>query len=90
MNFKIGDRVRVIDSTSVNYGVECSVTSSPRFKRRFDIKSGEFIRRDWIYRVDISDGPWSYTESELESIYDGNETVSWESCIWQPSPVVTI
>ncbi len=93
--FKAGDRVRVIAKDSLHFGEECTVVADARFTRRIDGRTGERMTASWVYEVDLTSQSQlglacAYTEDQLKPIYDGNETVSWESCIWQPAPVVTI
>ena len=85
MNWQPGDRALIIDDGNVwdcgkkMIGMTCTLVC------------WDCVERAWNLNIDgVNDKNWVADESALRPIYDGNETVSWESMkdIYQPSPVV--
>lgn len=89
--FNVGDRVRVNHPGSLAHGRETVVTETGA--REWAICEGYYVG----YRVDIPMGRYRnkkcigthcvFEAHELIPIYDGNEKVSWSSCVWQPNQV---
>lgn len=87
--FQVGDRVRVKRPQSVSHGVETVITA-------INVRAwhGQYV--EGCCRTDILlDNPdprcsskyAAFRPEHLVPIYDGNETVSWSSCVWQPKQV---
>ena len=98
MNWQPGDRAILLWS---NYhpdrvGKEVTVLSNLKGAEVGIQCAGRRVQNGTpVYRIDIRPNTIGkkyvvVTPNQLGPIYDGNETVSWESCIWQPSPVVTV
>ena len=86
--FRIGDRVRVINADCSDLiGTECTVTSNLHWTT--SAQTGETMSR---HSVDTTYMGYrcSFIPENLELIDDGNELVSWESCEFIPSELVTI
>lgn len=82
MTFKIGDRVRVVES-HMQPQLVGEITTV------IGIDNASIHPFETSLGVDELGG-WCYPASSLELIDDGNETVSWESCIWQPQKVTVL
>lgn len=87
--FKVGDRVRIVgaDFDKTVIGTETTIVGYCAPRHAADGKEGWF--------VDLPTATGRFTPSgyrccqtyHLEPVYDGNERVSWSSCVWQPSSV---
>ena len=84
MNWKPGDMAIIVESmTAKSVGQECEIIGPSHL-------SG------WLY-VDcpyLGQAPtqpyWSAMPEWLRPIYDGNETTSWEDCIWKPKELIHV
>ena len=83
-NWQPGDRA-VIDCPieSRHHGEECTILRTGVFVECIE---GNYVGCEVdIPCISNSDYEFCIFENhELKPIYDGNETVSWESCIWKP------
>lgn len=86
--FKVGDRVRVIAGERWR-GVVCTIIRD-LCRTNITLEDGNQITA-MAYRVDIEPDKGfsgvSFRPEYLEPYYDGNDKVSWSSCVWQPSSV---
>ena len=86
--FNVGDRVRVIDSRELpqHEGKETVITE---VMGQAYHQHPEFPNDTWYCtELAFDDGERCvYPSGALEPIYDGNEQVSWSSCVWQPNQV---
>jgi hypothetical protein len=84
--FNVGDRVRVIDSRELpqHEGEQTVITE---VMGRAYHQHPDFPNDTWYCtELTFEDGERCvYPAGALEPIYDGNETVSWSSCVWQPN-----
>lgn len=83
--FYVGQRVRVIrcDLRPAFVGAETVITGRAEFVDQ-SWRGGDSW---WGYPVALADGflpPADYLEPIL---YDGNQTVEWSECLWQPEGV---
>lgn len=81
MNWKPGDRAIIgpVDRLRHMRGEECTLLEYVGKKRG---KEGWYVTNAWS--VETSNGKFFVAEHRLRPIYDGNEPVTWESCVWQP------
>lgn len=80
MNWKPRDRAIIVDDGNIHnpenrlaIGEECSLIRPTG--------RGDF------WDVDIGGEVWEVRERCLRPIYDGNEKVSWEDCVFKPDEV---
>jgi hypothetical protein len=91
VKFNIGDRVRVNCPTSLlGYHGRETVVIGIHTNKRTHHRHG-IVSAPLFYQVDLPSTRVGamilYRPHELEPIYDGNEKVSWSSCVWQPNQV---
>jgi hypothetical protein len=84
--FSVGDHVRVTYSPACPHLVGTITTITEDMGMGY----GLGVRDEIWYATNLRDTDgeeWIYPSSSLEPVYDGNETVSWESCAWQPKTI---
>ena len=84
MNFKIGDRVRLVHlKISENNGAETIILGThPNLGWIVDLLPCRVIRKNFpqqMYALVLG--------KNLEHIYDGNEKAEWDEAIWVPEGV---
>jgi len=92
MNWKPGDRAICITPGSRICGLEVTIVSGLRHGGTE--LNGHYRGQHDKYTIDPGFPPpyrnhWCAWPENLKPIYDGNETVSWESCVWKPNVVTT-
>jgi hypothetical protein len=79
--FKIGDRVRIVVGDSHYPQLLGTVTTVVGFcGKHGDCYGVDLPTNEGLY-------PLHVPGFALKLVYDGNETVSWSSCVWQPNQV---
>jgi hypothetical protein len=84
--FKVGDRVRVVDSSDLpqHFGKETVITEVMGYA---ECPTPEYEDDVW-YCTDLTfdDGERCvYPAGALAPIYDGREKTSWSECAWKPN-----
>lgn len=84
--FRVGQRVRIIYRGKM-YMREGTVTKVAHANFiQGGSGTGYFVDVDGYGSVDHDNGLLiGYEAHELEPLYDGHQTVSWESCLWKPN-----
>ena len=93
-NLRVGMRVRILWSS---WWPELSGKEGVIIRRADNEPAGSDPRCEWIVAPDCWGSELSPCKNhrfgpksdQLEPLYDGNETVTWESCAWKPEWVTT-
>ena len=82
MNWKPGDRAIIVNVDCHQHmaGEECTLIEYLGYYRNSSTK--RFVENAWS--VETRAGAFAVASDSLRPIYDGNEPVTWESCVWQP------
>lgn len=92
--FSVGDRVRIVRSPVPSRIGTIATVISPLKPLSGNAYWTELPNSALVHELDLPPLPSqprahvvTYPPEYLEPIYDGNETVSWSSCVWKPKQV---